>query len=285
MFCFIGYLGFIIGYIFVEIFATNLWIFEYTFLGWIPLYPLDLFIVLGIYFILTYVAILFRILQIFRAKLKMNKKGDVEGKKENIQTMRLALFWVFGVGVGTLGIVITAIFLNAYIGLFFVTISFLIVTYAFIKDPHALFISDIKIQSVLFFDAETGIAYLTLGGTYDGYSAVSGLHGSASLQKQIAGAKNPPTLLIFGDRVFILSYKWYKGKHIAAAVITNKFNPAFIPSLNHALNKFVNQFGETFVNFKGEVSKYRPFVLELLKIFDYAWSNREIAKLKSLKKK
>ena len=48
MFCFIGYLGFIIGYIFVEIFATNLWIFKYTFLGWIPLYPLDLFIVLGI---------------------------------------------------------------------------------------------------------------------------------------------------------------------------------------------------------------------------------------------
>ncbi len=274
----IAYYGVVICYL-----LTQKWEFAYSGTnGWNPVFTPEQQLVLGAFMIVIFLLIFSRIVQSLRAGKSRPTTNTIELERVKILPInKLVVIWVLGLIINFIGIRINQDMQFGYVGYAVSMTGFLMTALSYIHDPHAFFLSSAQIQSILFYDASTGVPFLAFGMSMDENLAAGGLFGASSVQREIAGTKGYPTLQVFGDKVFLLAHQQVGNTHVAATLIMNQYLPAMYPTLRHALHIFTNRNRESLEKWKGGgVMDFDKVLPELLAVFDFAWSKERLAEIR-----
>ncbi len=252
--------------------------------GWTLVYTDQYQLVMVGYYLLIFLLIFARFIRSVRSKKASEKMMALE--LERVSMLRINKFvvlWFVGFLLGQGGVLINQNVPIEYLGYIIAIIGIFLTAFSYLYDPHAFFLSSAEIQSILFFDAGTGLSFIGFGLEMDDNLAAGGLLGSLTLQQQIMGTKKYPTLQVFGDKVFLLAYEKVGATLVAAAIIMNRYLHAIYPTLNRALHVFVSKNKSTLEKWKGGGERSFDHVLpELLPIFEFAWSKKKRAEIKQL---
>lgn len=272
---FAAFFGYIMGY-----FTSQRWIFKYTPSGWSLVWEegaTHLFLLyLGTFLVFGTGAII----RILDRTFRSGREGILVKKWKHIMDLEgISYLWLGGILITTIGISIAVAVNKIEIGVPLAVVGVILTNWSYIKNPNTFFLSNAEIQSIMIFNAESGVPYLVVGKEFKGpmteETAVGALLGSTIFQREVTGAGSLPSILVYGDRVVFLASKQAAGQTILAALICNANVTSILPSLRHALRKFVKKYKDKLGKWKGDSQIFWEFIPEMLSIFSYAWSKED----------
>ncbi len=214
--------------------------------------------------IYVFVRLIFLILNIPR-KASLNMQWGF-GKRSKT----LVLIWTGGLLFRYLSILLISTQGVSEFSFLMLLMSVFTIALVFLYDPSSFFLSDAQIQEFLIFNAQTGIKLFSMGSSKDDLKA-SGLLGASILEREISGASSLPHTLVFIDRIILIEYQQLEGIHLAAAMIVDKNNPVFLPSLKFCFHQFIKTYRKKLKNWQADQSIFNDFNAIAIKIFSYAY--------------
>jgi hypothetical protein len=150
------------------------------------------------------------------------------------------------------------------IGLF---MSYILLGAVYVTSPYAMLPPSIRVHQINFFDPDTGIGLLSVGG--DDLMS-SALYGSLCIQQKIAGASVFPVELNLGDKKIILETIRCGSHSITGVVIAESALPVFRASLRYSLIQFKTDHGKAYGADPHNTMVFEQFVPTVAANFGYA---------------
>ena len=151
-----------------------------------------------------------------------------------------------------------------------VLIGIIITALLYIKFPNSFFLSNTRIQAILFIEANSQVVISGIGKYKEGDLdlAAAGLGGVMILLQEILQESEPPTRLIHGNKGFLIEHD--TKNQVFAIMIVDQINDVLRGPLKFAVSKFITQYKLALENWNGETHQFESFNAELSKIFRFA---------------
>ncbi len=259
---FVTYFFFLVGYGF----SIN-WVFEFD-----RIWRYDISDTILVLFMLPFFgAVAYIFFQLFKILFNFPKSTPIKlqwkiGKRSKV----LVLIWSGGLCFRYLSMLLIAAEGVSEFNFIIRLGSVILVALVFLYDPSSFFLSDAQIKAFLIFDAQSGVLLYSMGGAQDDLRA-AGLCGATTFEREITGASSLPHILLFPDRVILIEYQKVEGKLLAAAMIVDKYNPIFQPSLQFGLQQFLKEFRSELSDWSGDQTIFERFNQKSIEIFNYAY--------------
>ncbi len=262
---FVTYFFFLVGYgFYID------WVFEFD-----RIWRYDISeTILALFMLPFFGAVAYIFIQLFKILFNFPKATPLRLQwKTGKRSKLLVLFWSGGLCFRYLSMLLIAAEGVSEFNFIIRLGSVILVALVFLYDPSSFFLSDAQIKAFLIFDAQSGVLLYSMGGAQDDLRA-AGLCGATTFERDITGASSLPHILLFPDRVILIMYQKVEEKLLAAAMIVDKYNPIFQPSLQFGLQQFIKEFHSELRDWGGDQMIFERFNQKSYEIFNYAYNQR-----------